>query len=103
MILCYRCPQLPLPIIAQRRHHASLTDGLHFQSPTRIERVRSNPIGKLDHAVSDRVLAQDIAVDDLVGIGQMRLHPIGRSVGVEALEQVKAMAGTVEERTGLGE
>ena len=47
----------------------------------------------------DRILAQDIAVDDLVAIGQMRLHPSGGGVGVEALEQVKAVAGTVEERT----
>ena len=101
VIACCRCPQLPLLIIAQCRHHALFADGLHFHSPTRIERVRNDPVGKLDDAVPDRVLAQDIPVDYFVAIGQMRLHPSSGGVGVETLEQVKAVAGAVEERAGL--
>ena len=51
--------------------------------------------------MADGILAQDIAVDDFVAIGQMRLDPGDGGVGVEALEQIEGVTGAIEERAGL--
>ena len=101
VVLFYWRAQLPLVAIAQCGHRSIRTNRFDFQAPTRIERIGCNPVGELYNAMADGVFAQDFVVDDFVAVGQMRLDPSDGGVGVEALQEVEAMAGPVEEVAGL--
>ena len=100
VVLRGRGAQLPFLVVAQRRYHSFFAYGFHFHAAPRIQRVGGDAVGEADDTVADGVLAQDVAVDDLVVV-QVGLDPGDGRVGVEALQEVEAVAGAVEQRAGL--